>query len=91
MPLATSSHASSWFVHLVTGLPSRGSVLAVNQKARSPGAPGPPRPSLPARPGPATEPPEDPVDGEPGNGDEPGEGIVSMPIFDPFRKAEKWW
>ena len=36
------------------------------------------------------EPPEEPAAGEPGSAaDEPAE-VVPMPIFDPFREAEKW-
>ena len=43
-------------------------------------------PSVPSVPGPADE----PAAGEAGNGEGDGDAIVPMPIFDPFREAEKW-
>jgi hypothetical protein len=36
------------------------------------------------------EPPEDPAAGEPGDAAGEPAGVVPMPIFDPFREAEKW-
>jgi len=48
------------------------------------------RPAVPAEPGPAPEPQEDPAAGEPGDGADSQDAIVPMPIFDPFREAEKW-
>jgi hypothetical protein len=44
------------------------------------------RPAVPAEP----EPGEDPAAGEPDGGAGSGESVVPMPIFDPFREAEKW-
>jgi hypothetical protein len=46
------------------------------------------RPAVPAapEPGPEEEPAAEEPDGEAGS----REGIVPMPIFDPFREAEKW-
>jgi hypothetical protein len=43
-------------------------------------------PSVPAWPEPEDEPAAGEPDGEAGG----GEAIVPMPIFDPFREAEKW-
>src|SRR5207247_11471684 len=43
-------------------------------------------PSVPSVPGPGDE----PSAGEAGNGEGDGDAIVPMPIFDPFREAEKW-
>ena len=43
-------------------------------------------PSVPSVPGPGDE----PAAGEAGNGEGDGDAIVPMPIFDPFREAEKW-
>ena len=43
-------------------------------------------PSMPAGPEPEDEPAAAEPDGEAGD----GEAIVPMPIFDPFREAEKW-
>ena len=37
------------------------------------------------------EPPEEPAAGEPGDAADEPAGVVPMPIFDPFREAEKWW
>jgi hypothetical protein len=44
------------------------------------------RPALPAEPEPGEGPAAEEPDGEAGG----GEAIVPMPIFDPFREAEKW-
>jgi Mu transposase, C-terminal len=44
------------------------------------------RPAVPAEP----EPGEDPAAGEPDGGAGSGEPVVPMPVFDPFREAEKW-
>jgi hypothetical protein len=44
------------------------------------------RPAVPAEP----EPGEDPATAGPGDEAGSREGIVPMPIFDPFREAEKW-
>jgi hypothetical protein len=43
-------------------------------------------PSVPSVQGPGDE----PAAGEAGNGEGDGDAIVPMPIFDPFREAEKW-
>jgi len=40
----------------------------------------------PSLPGPGDE----PAAGEAGSGESDGDAIVPMPIFDPFREAEKW-
>ncbi len=45
-------------------------------------------PSVPA--GPEPEPEDEPAAAEPGGEAGDGEAIVPMPIFDPFREAEKW-
>jgi hypothetical protein len=42
------------------------------------------------RPGPGPEPQEIPAGGEPDDGTASDAAIVPMPIFDPFREAEKW-
>ena len=47
-------------------------------------------PSVPAGPEPEDEPAAGEPDEEPGSEAGHGEAIVPMPIFDPFREAEKW-
>jgi len=42
------------------------------------------------QPGPGLEPQETPAGGEPDDGTAGDAAIVPMPIFDPFREAEKW-
>jgi hypothetical protein len=48
------------------------------------------QPPAQAGPGPAPQPPEDPAAGEADDDDGSQAAIVPMPIFDPFREAEKW-
>ncbi len=48
------------------------------------------QPAVQAGPGPAPEPPGDPAAGEPDGEAGSQATIVPMPIFDPFREAEKW-
>jgi hypothetical protein len=48
------------------------------------------QPCIQAGPDLAAEPPEDPRAAETDDGGAGREGIVPMPIFDPFREAEKW-
>jgi len=45
-------------------------------------------PSVP--PGPEPEPDGEPAAGEPDGEAGSGDAIVPMPVFDPFREAEKW-
>jgi Mu transposase, C-terminal len=37
------------------------------------------------------EPPQEPAAGKPGDAADEPAGVVPLPIFDPFREAEKWW
>jgi hypothetical protein len=57
----------------------RGRRVAARTRAVQPAAPEEP------------EPPEEPAAGEHGDAADEPAGVVPMPIFDPFREAEKWW
>ena len=91
MPAATEAELANAVEDLLTRAgqgPGEGNALAPSGKRdrRVAGRTRAVRPAVPTDPAG----PGGPASGEPDDGTGSGEAIVPMPIFDPFREAEKW-
>jgi hypothetical protein len=90
MPAATEAELADAAEDLLTragqgpgGVPAAASAKERRVAARTRAV----SPSVPTGPDPEEEPAAEAREGEAGS----GEAVIPMPIFDPFREAEKWW